>query len=211
MKLVCSFDDGTVEDMVLADILVKHGLEEYTTLFWPVMGSVANEPKGRTSLSNDQMNDLASLFKIGSHTVTHRLLTRIPLEEARTEIVESKRLLEERFGQNIDKFCYPRGYANPDIQKIVQEAGYVSARGVGVGYVHGSENPYYEQTTVHVGCDRKEYGGKSWFDYAMYMLDLASNTANAVYNLWGHSYEIASYPGGFEKLEALLNEVSKRQ
>jgi peptidoglycan/xylan/chitin deacetylase (PgdA/CDA1 family) len=65
--------------------------------------------------------------EIGSHGLTHRDLTTLPLEEARREIVESKMRLEESFGQPIRHFCYPYGGWNEAVRAMVQEAGYETA------------------------------------------------------------------------------------
>lgn len=207
MKISFSFDDATVEDIKIAELIKEYGLVENTVFFWPVMPTVSNSQKGRESLTQKQQMEIAKDFEIGSHTITHRLLTRIPLEEARTEIVESKKLLQAAFNQPIRQFSYPRGYANPEIQKIVQDAGYERARSTLVGYLHESENPFFEQTTVHAGYDRKEYGGKNWFEYAMHMLNLAKNTPNSVYSVFGHGYELAAYPNGFKLFEELIKEL----
>lgn len=208
MKINLSFDDASLEDMDIAETILKHGLEFNTVFFFPVMPALCNEFKGRKSLSPEQMFDIASKFEIGSHTISHRLLTRIPLDEAKTEIYDSKKILKERFNQPIKQFCYPRGYANPDIQNLVKKAGYASARGVGVGYIHESENQFMQQTTVHVGFDRKEYGGKNWFDYGKYLIAEAKKEKNSVVNLWGHGYELASYPNGLKLFDELLGELN---
>lgn len=70
---------------------------------------------------------LAEDQEIGSHTLTHPRLTQIPREQARREIFDSKKLLEDRFGRGIDHFCYPYGDHNDVIVDLVGEAGYASA------------------------------------------------------------------------------------
>ena len=208
MRTVISFDDASVQDLQIAELIIKYGLENNTVFYFPVMPTVVNEPKGRQSLSIEQQQYIAEKFEIGSHTISHRLLTRIPLEDAKTEIIDSRKILQDKFSQNIDKFSYPRGYANPDLQKTVQDAGYLSARSTLIGYIHESENPYFEQTTVHVGCDRKEYGGKTWYEYAVYMLEVAKDTPNSIFHCWGHGFELNSYPDGMTQFEKLLKTLS---
>lgn len=206
-KIKISFDDASTQDIQIAKLLKKYKLEKNTTFFFPVMPSIVNEPKGRVSLSESQSQEIAPEFEIGSHTITHQLLTRIPLDAAKREIFESRDILQKRYNQEINQFSYPRGYANPDLQKLVQQAGYKSARSTLVGYIHRSENPYFEQTTVHVGCDRKEYAGKNWLEYARYMLALAKKTPDSVYLLFGHGWELTNYPAGLEMFEQLLKEL----
>lgn len=202
MKIRTSWDDATVQDLEVAELLIKHGLENSSIFYFPVMPSVVNEPKGRTSLNNKQQQGVAEMFEIGGHTITHPLLTRIPVEQAKTEIVDSRKMLQDKFGQDINSFAYPRGYANAELQMIVKEAGYSNARSTLVGYLDKSENPYFEQTTIHAGCDRKEYGGVSWFAYSIAMLKKA--TPDSIFHIWGHGFELSAYPNGMKLFDQLL-------
>lgn len=188
MKIKASFDDATIQDVRVAELMKKYQIE--TIFYWPAKPEMCNEPNGRTSLSTDQMLEISKDFEIGSHTITHPLLTRIAPEEAETEIVESKRLLEQMLDQPINSFCYPRGYSNPAIQEMVVNAGYDNARSTLVGYVHETENRFFEQTAVHVACDRKEYAGLDWFDYGIKLFEIAKKVPDSLFHIWGHSWEI---------------------
>jgi peptidoglycan/xylan/chitin deacetylase (PgdA/CDA1 family) len=205
MKLKASFDDGVKEDLILSELMQTYAIE--TIFYFPSKPEVVNEPFGRTSLTRQERQVISKNHEIGSHTVSHPLLTRISINKAISEINMSRQYLQLEFGQSIDSFCYPRGYANPELMLYVQEAGYTNARGVTVGYLDKPENPYYEQTTVHVGCDRKEYGGLDWFSYALKMLDIA--TKDSVFHLWGHGWEIAKDVHNFDKLNRLCKELVK--
>lgn len=206
MLIKASFDDGTVQDLRVAELMRKYDVE--TIFYWPVMPEAVNEAAGRISLTNKEMSEIAKDFEIGSHTITHPLLTRIPIEQARVEIEQSKTMLEEKFDQNIISFCYPRGYSNPAIQEAVVEAGYLNARSVLVGYVHQTENPFFEQTAVHVACNRKEYAGADWLEYALKLLDIAIKVPNSIYHFFGHSWE-CEQNNQWKKLEVLCQELSK--
>jgi len=208
MKLVISIDDASSGDVEVCELLSRYNLQKSVVLYWPVYPHLVNEPKGRESLTHWQMHELASKYQIGSHTRVHPLLTRIPLDEARDEIVKSRKMLQDIFGQEITAFAAPRGYSRPELQLIMQEAGYTSARGVTVGYLHESENQFDQKTTVHCGYDRKEYGGMKWFDYAIYMLQEARKMENPVYHAWLHSYELLAYPNGLILFEKLLKELA---
>lgn len=207
MMILSSWDDGTIEDLKLVDLLKKYDI--VAMFYFPVYPGLANGRKGRKSLDKEQRQTIAKDFDIGSHTLTHPLLTRIDPSIARTEIENSKLMLQDEFGREVDFFAYPRGYANPELQMMVKEAGYKGARSTIVGRIHPSENPYFEETTVHVGCNRKEYAGKKWLDYALDMLDQAIKTPNSVYHLFGHSWEIEKNDGWYD-LEKLLKEINER-
>lgn len=70
---------------------------------------------------------LAAGHRIGSHTLTHPWLTRVPRAQAREEIFASRRRLEDRFGVAIRDFCYPYGDWNAAVRDLVEEAGYETA------------------------------------------------------------------------------------
>jgi len=70
------------------------------------------------------------LINFGAHTVTHPILTRMPLESAKHEIVKSKLEIEEKTGKKITSFSYPNGQIgdmNAQIIDCVKEAGFNSA------------------------------------------------------------------------------------
>lgn len=76
---------------------------------------------------------LAAGHEIGAHTMTHPHLSTLPPERARAEIVDSKRLLEDRFGREVRHFCYPYGDYNEPVRELVRAAGYASACTVAPG------------------------------------------------------------------------------
>jgi peptidoglycan/xylan/chitin deacetylase (PgdA/CDA1 family) len=49
------------------------------------------------------------LITIGSHTMTHPILTTLSAQEIETELTESRRLLEQRLQRSVQFFCYPNG------------------------------------------------------------------------------------------------------
>jgi peptidoglycan/xylan/chitin deacetylase (PgdA/CDA1 family) len=187
VRIQASFDDGTIEDLYLAELMQKYEIP--TIFYWPVYPERVNEIKGRDSLTMTDMKIIAQQFEVGSHTLTHPLLTRIADHLAWAEIDYSRKMLQDRFGQEIKSFAYPRGYANSTLQLMVKEAGYSDARSTLVGYIHDSENAYFTQTTLHI-APRKEYGGLSWLEYGRRMLKQARKTKDSVFHLWAHGWEI---------------------
>lgn len=66
-------------------------------------------------------------ISFGAHTVTHPTLTRLAIEEAREEIIRSKRDIEERLGKPCTLFAYPNGDFNTEIIELVKESGFQGA------------------------------------------------------------------------------------
>jgi glycosyltransferase involved in cell wall biosynthesis/peptidoglycan/xylan/chitin deacetylase (PgdA/CDA1 family)/SAM-dependent methyltransferase len=83
-------------------------------------------------LSANEIRDLASrgLVNIGAHTVTHPVLSSLPIDAQRREIVQSKSDLEAILGRPVTSFSYPFGSApdyTAETMAIVREAGFSSA------------------------------------------------------------------------------------
>jgi peptidoglycan/xylan/chitin deacetylase (PgdA/CDA1 family) len=66
-------------------------------------------------------------LRFEAHTVTHPNLLAVGDEQARREIVESKRELEERLGRDVEGFCYPAGLFGARERRYVAEAGFRAA------------------------------------------------------------------------------------
>ena len=79
-------------------------------------------------LSWDEVKEMAGNgISFGAHTVHHPILTRLPLEAARREIVDSKKKIEKELGREVTTFCYPNGEPgdyNSDIQEILKSSGF---------------------------------------------------------------------------------------
>jgi peptidoglycan/xylan/chitin deacetylase (PgdA/CDA1 family) len=63
----------------------------------------------------------------GSHTRSHRALTRIPLEEAARELADSRVMLESLLGRPVTSLCYPYAKQNRAIRSLAQKTGYDAA------------------------------------------------------------------------------------
>lgn len=66
-------------------------------------------------------------ISIGSHGMTHQILTELSEEESLYEICESKKMLEYRLGHEVRSFCYPSGYFNQRIIEQIKACKYKSA------------------------------------------------------------------------------------
>jgi peptidoglycan/xylan/chitin deacetylase (PgdA/CDA1 family) len=66
-------------------------------------------------------------IKIGSHAISHSILSAISAPAMITEIVESKRILEDGLQVDVKFFAYPNGRYNDNIIEAVKAAGYQAA------------------------------------------------------------------------------------
>ncbi|WHZ15114.1 MAG: hypothetical protein OJF52_001955 [Nitrospira sp.] len=87
-------------------------------------------PMPNPALDWDHIRAMQDVFTIGSHTRSHRVLTTLPLEMARNEIVSSRALIEDRLGSAVRFFSYPKGASGDFSQRLedmVEEAGYLAS------------------------------------------------------------------------------------
>jgi peptidoglycan/xylan/chitin deacetylase (PgdA/CDA1 family) len=61
------------------------------------------------SLDWAHLSEMQDVFTIGSHGMSHQMLTQFPRATAAFEIAESKRLIEDRLGRSVLFFGYPYG------------------------------------------------------------------------------------------------------
>jgi peptidoglycan/xylan/chitin deacetylase (PgdA/CDA1 family) len=115
-----SVDDGHPTDLRTVDLLHKYGLK--ATFYVPG----ANEE--RIVLTPSQVRDIDRQFEVGSHTLNHQCLTRIPAQRAWREVVDGKKSSEDTLGHEVISFCYPWGKFNSRAAGQVAEAGFLGAR-----------------------------------------------------------------------------------
>lgn len=63
-------------------------------------------------------------MEVGSHFMYHAVLPDLALEELRRGLRESREVLSEIVGSEVQGFCYPYGLLNHEVVREVREAGY---------------------------------------------------------------------------------------
>ncbi len=127
-RVVLTFDDGYENQYAVAwQVLRELGLP--CTLFVQVdlvtgkhPGAIRSGPHPELPpLTWEQTAEMAAsgLVEIGSHTLTHPDLRRLPEGELCRELGDSKRQLEDRLGRPVESFCYPRGLRSPRVEREV--------------------------------------------------------------------------------------------
>lgn len=115
-----TFDDGYRDNLTVAlPLLEKFQLP--MTLF------VAAGFLGREGyLSKAELREIAAhpLVTIGAHGLWHRHFNRLTAADASFELVESRRLLGEITGKNVDLLAWPYGECNEKLERLSEECGY---------------------------------------------------------------------------------------
>lgn len=126
-KYLLTFDDG-LEDVFRVVYPVLKAREIPFTIFVPV--DLLDTPG---YISMEQLKEMAKdpLVTIGSHGVSHRVMTTLSVGEQELELVESKKTLQRIIGKSVDVYAYPHGQFNSDTIKLLKKLNlYKAAFGV---------------------------------------------------------------------------------
>ena len=105
--------------------------------------SDTREYEERAALNAQELRNFLKIGGIlGSHTVFHPLLCKCDEKRLRSELKESKQMLERDYGVAVQHFAYPDGSWNRKIAGMVKEAAYSSARTIDPGWVTSSSDVY---------------------------------------------------------------------
>ncbi len=112
-----------------------------------------------THLNKDQINELHQAgFEIGSHSRRHLYLSNKPDRILKSEIEDSKKIIEDIIGSEVISFCYPFGRYNQRVVEYVRTAGYK--------YAMGSANLIWNRENDHWHLKRRTIyalGGEKFF------------------------------------------------
>ncbi len=133
-SFVLTFDDGYQDFRTNAcPILEKYGFTATVFLVAGRMGARSDwwgQDGARSGLllTWDEARDLAQRgYSLGSHSLSHPFLNRIDERAAFEDIRQSRALLEDRLGRQIDFFSYPFSETNPRVAELVEAAGFSAA------------------------------------------------------------------------------------
>ena len=159
--IIITFDDGekSVYDYAFP-ILKKFGMKAVVFLIVDYIGksnlwdiTLAGE---RTQhLSWEEIFEMKKHgFQFGSHTMTHRDLTRLSKKELEHELFESKRIIEAKIGEC---YCvsYPFNRVNRYVVHVASEAGYKFGFGG-----DGSSNFLLKKEAIYITDDTTSLGVK---------------------------------------------------
>jgi peptidoglycan/xylan/chitin deacetylase (PgdA/CDA1 family) len=118
--VVLTFDDGYRGDYAYASRTLRR-------LRWPgdlnlLVGNLGDE---LTEQMVDRLIDDG--WELDAHTISHLDLTTLSAAQLRREVAGSRRILQQRFHQPVNFFCYPAGKFDAATIRAVRQAGYLGA------------------------------------------------------------------------------------
>lgn len=145
--LAVTFDDGCLSTLREAlPVLVKHKVKATQFIVAGRIGGlnewdISKDDVPTPLMTLGQIREwLAAGQEIGSHTITHRNLRKINPVDARAEIIDSKKQLEDLFGIPVNHFAFPYGgWRLSSVREMVREAGYHAACVTDFGVSSSSE------------------------------------------------------------------------
>lgn len=133
LQIAFTFDDGHLSDLTIAAELLS--AFRFTAAFFPVIEHI-----GRPGyLDWEQLKLLQERgFAIGSHSLTHPVLTRFGPLALALEIRGAKDLIEEHLATTADLFSIPYGRYSPAVLDAIRGAGHLHALSTDPGINRGA-------------------------------------------------------------------------
>lgn len=223
--ITTSWDDGTVHDLKLADLLSKYQL--------PATFYVAKHHE-YGSLEESQIRILGQSFELGAHTLNHVVLDAVPDESAENEIRHSKSWIEQLSGRRCQMFCFPRGKFSGRHVRMVKEACFDGARSVelmsckaatlvsGLAILPTTIQAFPHHTSAYLRnmfrrrrvSNLMNYFRAEGEDWTRLASSLASRVSahGGVFHLWGHAWEVEELNlwRDLERLFQTLEQLQKQ-
>ena len=128
-SVILTFDDGYMDNFIYAlPLLLRYKMKGTVFVIPGMIGDRCQwlkEHDCNRLMNWEQLKEwVATGMEIGSHTVTHRMLSRLTDEEIAYELSMSKEMLERELGATIDFDCYPYGDLDGRVKSIAKTTGY---------------------------------------------------------------------------------------
>ena len=136
-RVILTFDDGYEDNYrVVFPLLKRFG---FTATFFVVTSSVGT----RDHLTVPQIREMAaSGMEIESHGVHHVDFSLLSAEDARRELVQSRKTIEGWTGRPVTFFAYPAGRHSAALEHLLDTLGYRGALTTLPGFVTSESRPF---------------------------------------------------------------------
>lgn len=215
--LTFSFDDGTLQDRRLVELMDKYGLRGTFNLNSAFLGkrTAKKEVNGHTvDYSRVNPTEIQSLYRkheIASHTLAHLSLTELSDEGIVWQVEKDRKLLSILAGYEVVGFAYPYGCYDERVLRVLKEnTGIKYARIVGAPLaVFDKANEIGDlmcyNPTLHIcQTDKMMEMGRAFVR--------AKPEEPILFCVWGHAYELDEGKDvSWEDIEAFFALVSGQE
>ena len=207
-----SYDDGTVQDIRLIELLNKYNLKCTFNLNSELLSTpnILIRDNKRINHYKIHKNDVKYVYEgheIAVHTLTHPNLTKCEDDEVIRQVELDRQNLSELAGYDVVGMAYPCGGVNNDdrVAEIIK-----NHTGIQYSRTITSTDSFDLQTNLyrfnptgwHLNLDKMMSLGKEF-------IEMKSDTPKIFY-IWGHSFEMDYDSDCWGKLEEFFKLISNR-
>lgn len=201
IALTSNWDDGTEHDRRLVDIFNREGLKASFHLCSGKLGLTAAQSGWRAFVGPKELRDLYAGHEVCSHTVDHPRLWSLSEDQARWQLCEDRRRLEDLAGYPVRGFAVPYGW--PAGQALCRDL----AKSCGFRYLRNSVTiPQFDHPSDfldwHPNATCSDDLGRLW-DSAFAR---SQDQPGQLFAFYGHSYEFED-DLGWESIESFARRA----
>jgi peptidoglycan/xylan/chitin deacetylase (PgdA/CDA1 family) len=121
-SVLITFDDGWKDNFTAAYPILKE--KKIKANIFLNVGDISAK---KDFLSWEEVSEMfnGGLIEFASHGMNHRRLRSLTNTEIKKELLESKKILENKLGCEVKSFCYPYGAVDKRVRSLVFESGYI--------------------------------------------------------------------------------------
>jgi len=202
-----SFDDNTVHDRRVVELLNKYALK---ATFFLNSGTIGKP-------GYVERTKLQSLYKgheVGSHTINHTNLIELDEKEILHQIKGDIDFLRVYSGQEVEGFAYPFGEYNDVVIKVLKDVGVKYARTLrSTKQTEAPHNFYKWHPTMHYSglaydTNNRERRNRG-IQFMFHSFDQFKEDPDAeLFHIWLHSWELKEDKFKWDQLERLFRLIS---
>ncbi len=202
--LILSYDDGTIFDRKLVALMNQYHLIGTFHLNSNKLGTDVNF----NYLNKEEIKELFTGHEVSVHSANHPNLPDISKANVVNEIMEDRKELERLVGYPVRGMAYPFGNTNDMVVETISGLGIEYARTVGDSHHFELPSDFLRwHPTIHQFAkaywepNQSEKDQKELEIFYKLIRDFLSTKEIAVFDIWGHSWEMGADQNKWEETE----------
>ena len=209
--LILSYDDGTIYDRKLVNLMNQYHLIGTFHLNSNKLGS----DNHFNYLNKEEINRLYLGHEVSVHSANHPNLPSQSKIDVISEIVEDRKELERLVGYPVRGMAYPFGNTDDDVIKAMDGLGIEYARTVGDTYNFEIPKDFLRwHPTMHQFAkafwepNQPEKDAQEMAHFNKVITDFIDTKELAVLDIWGHSWEMGTDENKWKETEKFFKLLS---